>query len=158
MRRDFSSRKGEKWEAANFTAWTANTELLKYLRNQDQHAEQVFITVHDRHYYDIPDDIEIAGIVGRQFVVDGVWQMTDQTLDRPPEGIEVRLSEPDVPPPGGQLLLPTRTESWYEFFPRNSEQKTRFARTQTTDVHAFASDTFATLSAYYERYKRAVDA
>lgn len=158
MRRDFSSRKGKKWEATSFTAWTAKTELLKYLRNQDQHADQVFITVHDRHYYDVPDDVEIAGIPGRQFVIDGVWQMTDQTQDRPPEGLEVRLSDRGVRPPAGQLLLPTKTESWYEFYPRNNEQKNRFTKAQATDVHAFTSDTFATLSAYYEHYKHAVDA
>jgi hypothetical protein len=158
MRKDFSRRGKGKWQASIFQGWTSRTDLLKHLRNQDQHGEQVFITVHDRHYYDLPDNTVIAGLPGWSFVIDSRWHMTDQTQDRPPEGIEVRLSDPGTPPDSGQVLLPTRTESSYVLYPRTPEGKQQIAASGVTDIHAFANDTFAILTQYYEYYQRAVGA
>ncbi|WP_147435829.1 hypothetical protein [Sulfurisoma sediminicola] len=158
MRKDYSKRCKGKWEASSFVGWNPRTELLKYLRNQDQHGEQVFITVHDRHFYDVPDDVEIGGIPGRQFVVDGHWQMTDQTLDRQPEGLEVGLGGPGVPYESTEILKPTRTESSYVLFPRKPEDQSRFQAAAVSDVHEFARDTLATLTEYFEFYKAKVGA
>jgi hypothetical protein len=152
MRKDFKKSVGRDWVASNFPGWTPATELLKYLRNQDQHGEQVFITVHDRHYYDVPDGVEIAGIPGRQFIVDGQWQMTDQMLDRPPIGLEVSLTEPGVHPKSGEVLNPTRTESSYVLYPRSPKDAEKIAAAGISDVYGIAKETFATLSRYYEFY------
>ena len=158
MRKDFSRRGRGKWHASSFPEWTPSTELLKYLRNQDQHGEQVFITVHDRHYYDIPDDVEIAGIPGRNMIVDSRWQMTDQTLDRPPEGLEVRLRYPGSPLQSGEVLLPTRTESSFVLYPRTREDERQINAAGVTDIYAFVNETFAVLTKYYEFYKQAAGA
>ena len=153
MRKDFSRRTSREWNASSFGEWTPRTELLKYLRNQDQHGEQVFITVHDRHYFDIPDDVEIAGVPGRQMIVDSHWNMTDQTLDRPPEGLEVKLTDPGAPPHSGEVFRPTRTESSYVLYPRTPKDKRKIAGAGVSDVYALVDGTFAVLTRYYEFYK-----
>lgn len=152
MRKDFSKRKGQAWPASSFVEWTPATELLKYLRNQDQHGEQVFITVHDRHYYVVPEDVEIAGIPGRQFIVNSHWQMTDQLLDRPPEGLEVKLNDPGDSLHSGDVLLPERTESRYVLFPRTPKEEQRIKEAGISDVYVIARETFTTLNRYYEFY------
>jgi hypothetical protein len=150
MRKDFSKRTGQPWAATSFMGWTAATELLKYLRNQDQHGEQVFVTVHDRHYYTVPEDVEIAGLPGRQFIVNSHWQMTDQMLDRPPEGTEVKLRDPGSPLDSGSVLRPVKTESQYVLYPRNAKDKRRIEAAGVSDVYVIARETFATLGRYYE--------
>jgi len=158
MRKDYSRRGRGVWQAISFPAWNSKTELLKYLRNQDQHGEQVFITVHDRHYYRVPEGTEIAGIPGREFIVDARWQLTDQTLDRPPEGLEVKLFDTGTPPGAGDILLPGRTDSSFVLYPRTPEDEQRVARAGVTDLYQFVHETFATLRAYYEFYQSAVGA
>lgn len=152
MRKDFSRCNGQAWVASSFVEWTPATELLKYLRNQDQHGEQVFITVHDRHYYTVPEDVEIAGFTDRQFIVDNLWQMTDQMLDRPPEGLEVRLNDPGGSLHSGEVLLPERTESRYVLYPRTPKEERRIKEVGISDVYVIARETFTTLSRYYEFY------
>jgi hypothetical protein len=153
MRKDISKRTNREWKAASFDGWTPRTELLKYLRNQDQHGEQVFITVHDRHHFDVPDNVEIAGIPGRHFIVDSRWQMTDQTLDRPPDGLEVRLNDPGTAPLSGEILRPTRTESTYVLYPRSPQDESKITAAGVSEVYALVEDTFAVLSRYYEFYR-----
>lgn len=152
MRKDFSNRVGGRWVASSFEGWTPATRLLKYLRNQDQHGEQVFITVHDRHFYSVPDDVEIAGIPGRELIVDGHWHMTDQLLDRPPEGLTFRLREPGDPLHGGEVLLPARTESQFVLYPRTPEDERQVEAAGVSDVYVIARETLSTLTRYYEFY------
>ena len=156
MRKDYGKRSLGRWAASTFSEWTPATQLLKYLRNQDQHGDQVFITVHDRHYYDVPDDVDIAGLPARQFIVDSRWQMDDQMLDRPPHGLEVSLSEPSLKPKPTDLLLPTRIASSYVLYPRSAEDAKRIADAGVADIHEFANGTFGTLTRYYEFYRKAI--
>ena len=158
MRKDFSKRTAQAWIASSFAEWTPATELLKYIRNQDQHGEQVFITVHDRHYYSVPEDVEIAGIPGRQFIVDSHWQMTDQMLDRPPHGLKVKLSNPGEPLHSGDILLPEKTESRYVLYPRTPKEERRIQAAGISDVYVIARETLATLTRYYEFYSAQADA
>jgi len=153
MRKDSSRLVGRPWAAATFPEWTPATELLKYLRNRDQHGEQVFVTVHDRHYYKVPDDVEISGIPAREFIVDSHWQMTDQMLDRPPSGLEVSLTDPSETRGPGEVLHPVRTESRYVLYPRNSEDELKVTAAGVSDIHAFAADTFAILGRYYDFFR-----
>jgi hypothetical protein len=155
MRKDFKKRTHRTWEASRFPGWTATTDLLKYLRNQDQHEDQVFITVHDRHFYDFPVEIEISGRRTRNLIVDGHWHMTDQMLDRPPSGLELTITYDDGT---AESVNPTRTESSYVLYPRNESQSKRIAAALISDVYGLVTETFATLTQYYEFYRREVDA
>jgi hypothetical protein len=157
MRKDYSRRGKGKWEASLFSEWTPGTELLKYLRNQDQHENQVFVTVHEQLYYDIPEDMEIKGIPSRNLILDSKWQMTDQTLDRPPAGSELSLTEPENPLQPGVVLLPTKTESSYVLYPRNPEDEKKMAASGVTDLHRFVNSTFVTLEKYYQYYNKAIN-
>jgi hypothetical protein len=152
MRKDFSKRTGAKWNASLFAEWSPATELLKYLRNEDQHGEQVFITVLDRHFYRIPDDVEVRGFPAREFTVESRWHMTDQMLDRPPAGMELRLGNSPTDRDSGEVLLPERTESVYVFYPQSGAQVRRIAKAGLSDVHEFAKESFATLTKYYSHY------
>jgi hypothetical protein len=156
MRKDFSKLTGEKWNASAFAEWSPATELIKYFRNEDQHGEQVFITVLDRHFYKIPDNVEIRGFPDREFTAESRWHMTDQMRDHPPEGIELRLSGSASAKDSGEVLLPERTESVYVFYPRSAAQERRIARAGLSDVHEFARESFATLTKYYLHYNEEV--
>ena len=54
MRKDASWLGKGKWIASSFPGWTPATEFIKYLRNEDQHGDQVFLSVHERRYFQIP--------------------------------------------------------------------------------------------------------
>jgi len=153
MRKDFKARQGSSWEASRFSGWTPSTELLKYLRNEDQHGEQIFITVHDHHVYVFPHEIGINGHRTRELSAKSEWQMTNQMLDRPPEGLEFSVTWDDGT---HEVILPTRTESTYVLYPRNDEQRKRIAQAGNADVYSLVAETFVTLTRYHEFYLREI--
>lgn len=152
MRKGYGGRGTGKWEASRFSGWTSRTELLKYLRNQDQHDHQVYVTVCETMHYTLPADVEVRGIP-RSFVVRGTWNITDHLMTAPPEGLEVCLS--DTPGPGSpkDVLAPEKVERQYILLPRNDEQKQKFEAAGASDVHELAHDTFSTLSKYHEFFR-----
>ena len=126
MRKDYSRLVGGKWEASLFSGWSPSTELLKYLRNQDQHGHQVFITVRETQHYTLPPDVVVPGFPAGSFVVHGTWNITDHTMTAPPEGLEVCLSDSPGPNSSKQVLPPQKVERQYVLLPRNDEDKRRF--------------------------------
>ena len=77
MRMDFSRLKQSKWEAKKFMGWTVDTEFLKWLRNQDQHESQIYISVHQRNSY------RLMATGERLLVFAGTWVLVDQLTDDP---------------------------------------------------------------------------
>ena len=98
MRRDASRLGKGKWVASSFPGWTPVTELIKYLRNEDQHGDQVFLSVHERRHFPVPTNLPPGFHVepGRTFVFEGTWQLNDQLLDAPPEGSRRTRSTPEL--------------------------------------------------------------
>ncbi len=154
MRKDYSRLTGGKWEASLFTDWTVRTELLRYLRNQDQHGHQVFITVCETQHHTIPFDVEVPGFPSDVFVVNGTWNLTDHMLTEPPKGLEVCLSDPGVNPGAKDFLKPLRVEYRYVLLPRDKNDKDRFERAGASDVHELAHETFETLRKYHELFSQ----
>lgn len=150
MRKDFSRLLGKKWDASLFSGWSPRTELLKYLRNQDQHDMQVFITVREIRHYILPPDVEVPGFPNRNFVVTGTWNLTDHMLTAPPEGLEVCLSDSPTPGSAKEVLEPQSIERQYVLLPRDEKDKQKFEAAGASDVHVLAHETFETLTKYYE--------
>lgn len=89
MRKDYSCLKSEPWKASAFSGWTPVTELFKYLRNEDQHGDQISISMHERRFYPMPTDLPLPIKVqpGQLWMFEGTWNLDDQLLDAPPDGI-----------------------------------------------------------------------
>lgn len=152
MRRDTSRLGKGKWVASSFHGWTPVTELIKYLRNEDQHGDQVFLSVHERRHFPVPTNLPPGFNVepGRTFVFEGTWQLNDQLLEAPPEGITTYEVDPRTGQPTGRGMELLKIERYYILQARSEEAKKRIAAAGTKDVHELASSAFSTLANYFQ--------
>ncbi|MCB1949976.1 MAG: hypothetical protein H6940_11825 [Burkholderiales bacterium] len=152
MRRDASRLEKGKWAASSFTGWTPVTELMKYLRNEDQHRDQIFLSVHERRHFPIPTNLPPGFNVepGRTFVFEGTWVLSDQLLDAPPEGITTHEIDPLTGKPTGREMELLKIERYYILQARSEEAKEKIKAAGTVDVHRLAASAFSTLAKYFE--------
>ncbi len=152
MRRDYSRLNNGSWQASSFAEWTPVTDLVKYLRNEDQHSDQVFISVHERRFFPIPTDLPLPVAVepGKLFVFEGTWHLTDQLLDAPPEGITTYSFDPKTGQPTQQEIAPVKIERQYILQARSDEARSKIQEAGLADVHDLAVAAFLTLSKYFQ--------
>lgn len=152
MRRDYSRLGKGNWVASSFPAWTPVTELIKYLRNEDQHGDQVFISLHERRYFPIPTNLPPGFKVepGRVFVFEGTWHLHDQLLDAPPEGITTHEVDPITRQPTGKEMKLLKIERFYILQARSDKARAKLAAAGIVDVHELAASAFSTLSNYFK--------
>ena len=115
MRKDFSRLERGSWEASKFPSWTPVTELLKHLRNEDQHGNQIYISVHERRHFPLPENLPpgFARPPSHTFVFEGTWELTDQLLEDPPDGIETFEVNPMTGQPTGRPMPLLKLERFY---------------------------------------------
>jgi hypothetical protein len=151
MRKDFGGM-GKKRVASGFQGWSEKTDLLKHLRNEEQHNNQIFLHVNERLSFRLPDDIEVHGLP-REFVVHNTWLLTDQQMEEPPTGLEVALIDPGSAPGGPKSLLPpVSLVRRYVIVPRDDATKRLLEVVGTSDVHEIAQATMSILTAYFEYF------
>ena len=158
MRKDYSRFGKGKWTASSFSDWTPVTELMKYLRNEDQHGDQVFLSLHERRYFPIPTKLPLGFnvIPGSVIVFEGTWNLTDQLLDAPPEGITTYEVDPISKQPTGKEMEPLKIERLYILQARSDEAKAKITNAGCADVHELASSAFSTLSSYFEFFREQI--
>lgn len=150
MRKDSSTLGAGAWVASKFLGWTNITALLKHLRNEDQHGRQIYISVTDRRYFLSPWHLEASTSTSPIHVVlEGTWELPDQLLDAPPEGIELVLADPKSANPSETRIPMLKIERFYTVQPRSEETKKLLTAAGTCDVHQLATSGFNTLSDYY---------
>jgi len=150
MRKDCSALGQGAWAASNFPGWTKVTALLKHLRNEDQHGQQIYISVTDRRYYPSPWHRELGtGAPPDLLVCEGTWQLPDQLLENPPEGMELVLADPRSAAPSQVRLPMVKIERFYIVQARNDETTKFLAAAGVSDVHEIVASGFSTLTAYY---------
>jgi hypothetical protein len=150
MRKEYREKTGETWSASTFTGWNGVTELFKELRNVDQHEYPVFIQVHDREYYSFYADR--PGIM-----IEGTWSLSleGQLADKPPEGMELRLADPETGEPS-QTILPAKTEYEFRLYPRTKKVEDLLTRISDSDVRSLSEKCFGVLLDYYRHYQSQV--
>lgn len=155
MRRDFSRLGKGKWHASSFKEWTPITELMKYLRNEDQHGDQIYISVHERRHYPVPANLPpgFHSEPGRTFVFEGTWDLHDQLLDVPPDGIESFEVDPLTGQPTGREMQLLKLERLYLLQARSEEARAKLIAAGTRDVHALAEAAFSTLTVYFQFFR-----
>ena len=160
MRKDFSKLGRGKWEAASFSGWTPVTELLKHLRNEDQHGNQIYISVHERRYFPVPENLPVgfARPPSNNFVFEGTWELTDQLLEDPPEGIETFEINPMTGQPTGRPMPLLKLERFYILQARSEKNRELIAVAGLIDVHDISAAAFATLGEYHAHFRREADA
>jgi hypothetical protein len=160
MRKDYSRLKAEPWKASAFSGWTLVTELFKYLRNEDQHGDHISISVHERRFYPMPTDLPLPVKVqpGQLWMFEGTWNLDDQLLDEPPDGITSYAIDPATLRPTERTIEPVRIERFYILQARSEEAENKLRAAGTPDVHALAQSAFATLSEYYGFFCAKIDA
>lgn len=145
MRKDYTRAKGGKWEGKRFTGWNSVTEFFKWLRNQDQHSDVIYISVHERRFYENPRK------PGELFPFEGTWVLSDQMADGLALGqINFYPIDPSTGESKSSAVPPTRTEYQYVFQPRSPEARSKLKLVPTTDVHQLSLQCLAVLEQYYE--------
>lgn len=159
MRKDTSRLGIGAWEASSFEGWTPITALLKYLRNEDQHGDQIFLSVHERRHFPIPTNLPPGFNVepGRTFIFEGTWQLNDQLLEQPPDGITTFEVDPLTGQPTGRKMESLKIERIYILQPRSDKARQKIADTGTTDVHEIADSALNTLRKYFEFFCKKTD-
>ena len=152
MRKDFSRAGKGPWHASSFDGWTPVTELMKYLRNEDQHGDQIYISVHERRHYPVPTNLPpgFHSEPGRTFVFEGTWDLHDQLLDAPPDGIESFEVDPLTGQPSGREMLLIKLERFYLLQARSEVARAKISAAGTRDVHTLAEAAFSTLTDYFQ--------
>ena len=160
MRKDFSKLGHGNWEASKFQGWTTVTELLKHLRNEDQHGHQIYISVHERRYFPVPENLP-PGFVkppSHSFVFEGTWELTDQLLEDPPDGIETFEINPMTGKPTGRPMQLLKLERFYILQARSEKTRELIAAAGLIDVHEISAAAFSILSEYHAHFCREADA
>jgi len=152
MRTDFSRKKAGKWVASDFTGWTDDTAFLKWLRNEDQHANQIYVSVHERHFY----KLEPAG--DRLFVFEGTWALIDQLTDTVPGGMTMHLPDPATGEISDVVVQPMRVEYQYLLQPRTQEATEWITKLGNSDICQLADRSFAVLTEYHAFFRQRADA
>lgn len=152
MRKDFSSLRQEKWAASSFTGWNNITAFFKWLRNEDQHAAPIYISVHERRFYRIFPDQE------QLFVFEGTWVLNDQMTEAPPDGITFHPANPVTGSIFEAIVEPVCIEYQYLLQPRTQEAQAQVQLAGTSDVHQLSNACFIVLSKYHEHFKHATGA
>jgi len=152
MRKDFSRLGFGDWEASKFDAWTPVTGLLKHLRNEDQHAHQIYISVHERRYFSVPENLPpgFARPAANAFVFEGTWELTNQLLEDPPDGIETFEINPMTGNATGNPMPLLKLERFYILQARTDKTRELVQAAGLVDVHAISASAFATLSEYFK--------
>lgn len=151
MRRDFSRLGKGKWHAASFDGWTTTTDLVKWLRNEDQHRDLIFVSVHERRHFPIPTTLPPGFHVepGRTFVFEGTWVLDDQLLTTPPDGITSYEIDALTGKPTGRPMELLKIERIYLLQARSEEARAKIAAAGSADMHEIAASAFETLRKYY---------
>ena len=160
MRKDFSKLSLGSWEASRFQGWTPATALLKHLRNEDQHGRQIHISVHERRYFPVPENLPpgFTRPASHTFVFEGTWELTDQLLEDPPEGIETFEVNPMTGQPTGRPMPLLKLERFYILQARTDETRKLAAAAGLIDVHEISASAFVVLSDYFDFFRREADA
>lgn len=143
MRLDYSRVKISNWNATAFIGWNTVTDFFKWLRNEDQHGDQSYISVHERRFYPV-DRTE-----SKLFVFEGTWNLIDQNTDQPPDGITFHPVDPETGSISDVVVSPVRIEHFYILQARSNEATSRLRQAGTSDVHLLSRSCFDTLSQYY---------
>lgn len=150
MRKDYSQLKHESWNASDFSSWNPITELLKYLRNEDQHGHQISISVHERRFYPMPSNFPYPTNIepGQLWVSEGTWNLNDQLLNEVPEGITCYAIDPTTFLPTDHEILPVRIERFYILQAQSEEAINKLQAAGTADIHIIAQQAFTIFSDY----------
>lgn len=160
MRRDYSRLGKGTWNAASFTEWTPVTTLIKYLRNEDQHGDQIFLSLHERRHFPVPANLPPGFNIetARVFISEGTWHLDDQLLDAPPEGITTHEIDPITGQPTGKEMELLKIERLYILQARSKEASVKIAAAGSADIHELAASAFSTLSSYFRFFREQTDA
>lgn len=159
MRKDFSRLELGSWEASTFQGWTPVTELLKHLRNEDQHGHQIYISVHERRYFPVPENLPpgFDRPTSHTFVFEGTWELTDQLLEDPPDGIETFEVDPMTGQPTARPMPLLKLERFYILQARTERTHRLVAAAGLIDVHEISASALSTLSDYFDFFRKEAD-
>ena len=151
MRTDYSRVKGASWPAAIFTGWNNVTEFFKWMRNQDQHDLPIHISVHERHFYELPE------YPGRLIPFEGTWTLKDQLSDENPSGITFYPGDPSKGE-ATKPLEPVRIEYQYLVQLSSETIRKKLQAIGTTDMHQLSAACFAVMSDYHDHFLKQIGA
>jgi hypothetical protein len=147
MRREFSSIAGGSWKASSFGGWNQTTALFKELRNEEQHAKQIFISVHETRYF------ELFGPGGGTIAQAGTWQLSDQLAASPPDGVKYYESDPKTGKITNIEIPHCGVNYRYLIQPRDPSLAKMLKTVGSSDIHELSNGCMKTLREYHLHYK-----
>lgn len=152
MRKDWSARRGGTWAANTFPGWNATTALFKELRNQEQHEQQIYISVEETRYY------ELFGPGGGRIAYSGTWKLTDQLAASPPDWMRLYDSDP-VTGAKTNVEIPHCAVAYkYLLQPRDHRTAELVRAAGKSGIHELSSTCMTTLREYCAFYRSSIDA
>jgi hypothetical protein len=152
MRREAKSKAGADWQASQFCGWTEVTALFKKLRNEEQHEQQIYVSVHETRYY------EPFGPGGGRVALSGTWQLTDQLSERPPDSLRMFDSDPETGEMTSNELPQCGISYSYLIQPREDKLAARLRTIGSSDLHELSRRCMVTLHEYHSFFRACIDA
>ena len=113
---------------------------------QDQHDLPVRISVHERHFYEVP------GHPGEVFPFEGTWLLSDQLTDEISSGITFYPGDPETGVPL-ESVAPIRIEYQYLLQWQSEVARRKLHALGTTDVHQLSVAYFTVLKDYNQHFR-----
>lgn len=151
MRKDWSARFGSAWIAGDFKGWNETTDLFKELRNQEQHEKQIYISVNETRHY------EIFGPGGGTIACSGVWELSDQRADSPPDALRMYDSDPETGEKSSIEIIPSSVSYRYLLQAREDAVAAKLKALGTSDVHDLSNACMNVLREYHAFYRTRTD-
>lgn len=115
--------------------------------------------MHERRHFLVPENLPsgFARPSSHSFVFEGTWELTDQLLEDPPDGIETFEINPMTGQLTGQPMPLLKLEHSYILQARSEKTRKLIAAAQLIDVHEIAASALSTLTEYNEFFRRSTD-
>ena len=152
MRKESKSKAGVEWRAVRFSGWNEVTALFKDLRNEEQHERQIYISVRETRSF------ELFGPGGGTITTSGVWQLTDQLLEKPPDALKMFDSDPETGEMTSDEISHCGVAYQYLLQPREAKLGACLQTIGTEDLHELSQTCMSALSEYHAFFRISVDA
>lgn len=153
MRKEYSG----KWEAEKYEGWNGYTEIIKKLRNYDQHEQIIRTEKLETTYHTIPAENGWPEIT---LGISGTLKDVDQLSDKTPSGsLKIMAADPKT----GKITnkeIGVIKEKNYKFMLNISENSDKgrqinklLKKVGNPEIFQLASECFSVLKKYYEFYQ-----
>ena len=149
MRREYSDIKKAKFEASEFSGWNKATNLIKRIRNQDEHELPIFVVVHQVNYIKMPNTNSIISFAG-------TWSLGDQHESEFKNELKCYLPDPETGKISDIEIIPEKIEFEYRVHTEDKKVKDMIDEVGIYDIFELCDTCFEVYEQYYDWYNKKI--